>query len=476
MNDPSIQPIKQSDLAAETSVFTLYLKQLGLPTDNVIASNDERSIITSNLSFFMSTLSAESKKDARYLSKFVGATAIGLFDAALNFVWNEVVLNLRKKASIYGIDLFFDSAIGGKNRELYIDESDLGGLKDSVLLNTCQKLELISDIVYRKLDNILTMRNEVAASHPNVESIGGYELMGWLQTCVKDVLQDQPSESAIKIRALVDNLKSKTDVIDDPTLGRMKSELKYLSPSHVHNLLITIFGIFVSPNSEQVLRKNISEIAPVVWGCANDQVKYKIGAQIDGYRTNLHQDKLEKGVEFLKIVGGLMYESLPVRTIALENLADQLEETHEARDNFYHEPAVMKEILQYCKTSTDIPKEVLPKLVKIVLRCRLGRGLSYRNGVSPSGIPLYDQFLKLLDDDGVAKCIDVFFEPEINEKLKSRICQIHLKSILQNLRAIVISERLEESIDVMLKDIPNAHSAGMKLSFRELTAPFIQWR
>ncbi len=104
MNDPSIQPIKQSDLAAETSVFTLYLKQLGLPTDNVIASNDERSIITSNLSFFMSTLSAESKKDARYLSKFVGATAIGLFDAALNFVWNEVVLNLRKKASIYGID------------------------------------------------------------------------------------------------------------------------------------------------------------------------------------------------------------------------------------------------------------------------------------------------------------------------------------------------------------------------------------
>jgi hypothetical protein len=307
MDDRSIQPINPSDLAAETSVFVSYLQQFDLPTDNIIASTDERSIIASNLPFFLSTLSIESKRDARYLSKFVGATAIGLFDAALNYVWNEVVLNLRKKAAIYGIDLFFDAAVGGKNREFYKDENDLGGLKDGVLLGTCRKLELISDIVYRKLDNILTMRNEVAASHPNVESIGGFELLGWLQTCVKDILQDQPSESAIKIRALVDNLKSKTDVIDETTLGRVKAELKFLSLPHVNNLLITIFGIFVTPNSGQVLRKNISEIAPFVWECASDQIKYKIGAQIDGYRTNLHQDKLEKGGEFLKIVRGLMY-------------------------------------------------------------------------------------------------------------------------------------------------------------------------
>ena len=71
-------------------------------------------------------------------------------------------------------------------------EFDLDGIKDSVLLDTCLKLELVSEVVYRKLDHILTMRNEVAASHPNVENIGGFELMGWLQTCVKDVLQIVP--------------------------------------------------------------------------------------------------------------------------------------------------------------------------------------------------------------------------------------------------------------------------------------------
>jgi len=410
------------------------------------------------------------------LSKFVGATAIGLFDAALNYVWNEVVLNLRKKTSVYGIDLFFDAAVGGKNRELYRDEKDLGGLKDSVLLDTCRKLELISDVVYRKLDYILTMRNEVAASHPNVESIGGFELLGWLQTCIKDVLQDRPSDSAIKIRALVDNLKAKTDVIDDLTLGRVTTELKYLSLSHLHNLLITIFGIFVSASSEQVLRKNISQIAPLVWECASDQVKYKIGAQIDGYRTNLHDEKLEKGIEFLSIVGGRMYESLPARSMALESLADQLKDKHEGRDNYYNEPAVMKEILQYCKSSTDIPKEVLPSLVTTILRCRLGRGLSYQSGVSPGGRPMYDQFLKLLDDDGIASCIANLFSPEINSKLQNRICQMHLKAVLENLKSIVISERLRDSIDILLRDVPNASVASKKKEFRELTAPFIKWR
>ena len=136
---------------------------------------------------------------------------------------------------------------------------------------------------------------------------------------------------------------------------------------------------------------------------------------------------------------------------------------------------MIKEIIQYCKLSTDIPKEVLPKLVKIVIRCRLGRGLSYENGVSPGGVPLYDQFLKVLDDDGIAHCINALFQPEINSKLENFICQIHLKTIWQNLKSIVISERLRDSIDILLDDIPKAHTAIKERDFRELTAPFIQW-
>jgi hypothetical protein len=468
--------IDPRDLAADTTVYTNYLAQVGLPTDNIIATTEERSIVAGNLPAFLNSLPTEEKREARYLSKFVGASAVGLFDAALSYVWNEVVINLRRKASVYGIDLFFDAAVGGKNRESYKDESDLDGIKDSVLLDTCLKLELISDVVYRKLDHILTMRNEVAASHPNVESIGGFELMGWLQTCVKDVLQDRPSESAIKIRSLINNIKERITVVDDHTRDRFAGELKNLSLPHVHNLLITFFGNFVSPDTDQILRKNIAIFAPYLWHHSEDRVKYRVGSIIDGYRTNLDEQRLKRGQEFLDVVDGKAFESLPARVVALQNLAGQLKDAHHGWDNFYNEPPFMREILAYCKKSTDIPKELLPTLVPVVLSCRLGRGLSYHGGVSPAGRPLYEQFLGLLDDDGVVQCLLAFFSRDLNSKLSNSICQKHLGAILEILKKVAISDRLKDAIDFLLADLSKAYAASRKKEFRELTSAFIDWR
>jgi len=167
-------------LSTDTTKFEGYLAHLGLPTENIIASLPERKIIENNLPAFIESLPAEVKRDARYLSKFVAGAAIGLFDASLNYVWNEVVINLREKVVVYGLDMFFDAAVGGGRREFYSTEDDLSGLKDNTLVNTCRKLELISDIVYTKLNHILTMRNDIGASHPNSYSINAYELLGWL--------------------------------------------------------------------------------------------------------------------------------------------------------------------------------------------------------------------------------------------------------------------------------------------------------
>ncbi|WP_277585688.1 hypothetical protein [Psychrobacillus antarcticus] len=54
-------------------------------------------------------LSLQTKRDAVYLSKFVASPAIGLYDAGLNYIWNEVVVSLRAKVNIYGLDLFYDA-------------------------------------------------------------------------------------------------------------------------------------------------------------------------------------------------------------------------------------------------------------------------------------------------------------------------------------------------------------------------------
>jgi hypothetical protein len=145
----------------QAQMVVAFLKELGLPSDNIIADQPERAIIGQNLYTYIQSLPDDLKRDARYLSKFVVGAGYGLFDYSLNAVWNEVTLDLRKKAIAYGIDIFFDAAVGGKSRDFYETEEDLASLKDTVLLDTCRKLELISDTTYKKLKHILEMRNDI---------------------------------------------------------------------------------------------------------------------------------------------------------------------------------------------------------------------------------------------------------------------------------------------------------------------------
>ena len=83
-----------------------FLDHVGLPSDNIIAQQSERNIIGNNLPTYIQSLDPEVKRDARYLSKFVIGAGFGLFDYSLNAIWNEVILDLRKKAIAYGVDIF----------------------------------------------------------------------------------------------------------------------------------------------------------------------------------------------------------------------------------------------------------------------------------------------------------------------------------------------------------------------------------
>lgn len=195
--------------------FERYLQDLGLPSDGVIASDRERGMMAIILPDTIQALDHELKREAVYLSKFVASAAIGLYDASLNYVWNEVVISLREKGKLYGLDLFYDAAVGGDIRENYSNEEDLALIKDNTLIDACRNLQIISDVLHEKLKHILYMRNHVGASHPNKENIRTLELLGWLETCVNDIIADTPSEGAIFVQQLIINIKKEELIIND---------------------------------------------------------------------------------------------------------------------------------------------------------------------------------------------------------------------------------------------------------------------
>lgn len=63
-----------------------FLEQIGLPADNIIATQSERQIIGQNLPGYIESLPETIKSGARYLSKFVvGAGFRGLSSASVEF-------------------------------------------------------------------------------------------------------------------------------------------------------------------------------------------------------------------------------------------------------------------------------------------------------------------------------------------------------------------------------------------------------
>lgn len=453
-----------------------FLEQVGLPVDNIIAEQKERSIIGQSLPNYIQSLPKEIKRDARYLSKFVVGAGFGLFDYSLNAIWNEVVLDLRKKAITYGIVIFFDSAVGGgKSREFYKTENDLGSLKDAVLLDTCRKLELISNTTYKKLKHILDMRNDIGISHPTNYTINAYELLGWLQTCIQDVLKDQPTEAALQVQAFITNLKSYNAPIDTARQRQIESKISELASHHLASILRTTFGIYVSPETEPQVRKNISIIAPTIWSNCLDEPKYKLGLILEGYNTNLHQEKYKLAEQFFQIVGGNPFRSQNERAINVDMLLDQLLEKHNGWDNFHNEAPVADSVASYIQEQNDILPNNAEKLVKVIMMCRIGKGVSYCNGVSPRGKNYYDHMLSQLGDKYVPHAIAILTHYEIQRKLETDICRVQAKQALEIIKQNVVNARLTECLDYLISKIENDGKCVLHSEFKRLSAQYIKW-
>ena len=124
-----------------------FLAQYGLPTQSIFVPVEERIRVFQNFDAVMSLLSDDKKQKSTYISKFIGATASGLFDAALNFLWNETIYELRQRVAQNDLSYFYDIAVPNPDRRKNLnDADDLVKIDDSELIYGAKEIELLSDI------------------------------------------------------------------------------------------------------------------------------------------------------------------------------------------------------------------------------------------------------------------------------------------------------------------------------------------
>ena len=405
-----------------------YLESLGLPSDNILVPVEERREVVSILPAVVERMDPEQRKTASYISKFTAAIATGLFDAALNYLWDETIRNLRDRVCQYDLQYFYDTAITDPaDRKKFTTESNLQEIQDWRLIHGCQEIGLISELALKHLDFIRDMRNFASAAHPNQNQLTGLQLIQWMDTCIREVLAKKLLAPALEVQRLLRNLREQE--LDTKSAKPINQAIAALDSDLLLPLLRTIFGMFVDPNLSIRARSNIRLVRDTIWQGSADAARYEIGLKYSSFKVHGEMDRSGLAREFLEGVDGLAYLSESDLALEISSALDALLTAHNGWDNFHNEPSIVKDLTKLAPESGMVPNEVRTKYVKILTMCKLTNGKGSAWGAEPT----YDRLIRQWQDNEIFEFLNLMTEINIRSRLQFPLCNAKLHEIVSTL-------------------------------------------
>jgi hypothetical protein len=452
----NLQPYNPQQMSTSLDAFseglTLYLGYLGLPAEAVLVDNGQRRRAINNLPDVVNLLDPGQRQAAMYLSKFAAACATGLFDAALNYLWNETIRNLRRKVIQFDLEYFYDSVVTDPTRRSRLrDENDLDKLEDWELVKGCLTTGIITQIGYRHLDYIRDMRNHASAAHPNQNDLTGLQIVSWLETCIIEVLAKEPEGPAIEVRRLIRSLRQETLTANDvPPIGAAISRL----PDDLsRSLLRTTFGMYSDVGLSADIRNNIRLIASEVWNACSDEARYEAGLKHASLMANAEVARARLARQFLELVNGLPY--LPPDALALEvsNALDALLTAHGGWNNFANEASHARTLNSLIPPSGEVANNIVHKYVKVLTMCRIGNGY----GVSWAGQGVYDMLIGRWQDKHIALFVRLVLDNEVASRLHLTQCARNFQQMAVSLEPQATNAQLKSVLE-FINDFPTARA------------------
>ena len=412
------------NLASFHEGLSKYLESIGLPSDNILVPVQERREVIEILPNVVKRMTSEQCKTASYISKFTAAVATGLFDAALNYLWDETIRNLREKVSRYDLQYFYDTAITNpRSRAKFETESDLQKIQDWNLIHGCQEIGLISELALKHLDFIRDMRNFASAAHPNQNQLTGLQLIQWMDTCIREVLAKEPLASAIEVQRLLRNLREQE--LNAKSAKPVNQAIASLDSDFLLPLLRTIFGMFVDPDLPTRARGNIRLVQKTIWQGSTKAARHEIGLKYSSFRVHGEVGRANLAREFLEEVKGLAY--LPESDLALEisDALNALFTTHNGWDNFYNESFMVRKLAKLIPDSGTVPDGIHSRYIKVLTICKLTNG----KGASWSAEPIYNQLIRTWQDKDILEFLSILHDASIKSRLQFSLCSEKLHEI-----------------------------------------------
>lgn len=424
-----------------------YIRGLNLPTENVLYPVEERKRVIGELRDAISILPYDERTKSAYLSKFTVAIAAGLFDGAVNYLWNETVDALHRLICRFDLQYFYSvvQKINSSRYDKLSTKEDLEGISDHDLLEACRRIGLLSDVNYRRLEHVNYMRNHASAAHPNESELDGYEILSWLRSCLKYAITAEPNQPVIRVKQLLTNVRS--EKIPENDIPHIGTEIAKLPQQRIDDLLWTLFGMYTDPKLNEDPKVNIANLAPHVWTASTEDQKFEVGARFGIFRKNGEVKRKNLAEEFLNKVDGTRYKDEDSLAGELIEKLETLKSVHFATNNFYNEYPHARSLASSIPQSGEVPRAARPMWVKVVSLGYIGNGRGYKKGVDENALPFYKRYINRFGDSEIVVFLRLMEDSEFTNDfsrsmadkrakqlagyLKDKTSNVHIKRALE---------------------------------------------
>jgi hypothetical protein len=372
----SLPPVALPDISNLSSTLLKDLaKAMGVPR-NVVAADEQIQHAWSQLPRLIRRIPVD-LRDERIV-----AVASGLFDAAINYVWNAAVLELREKVRRFGLvvvpQLLDDNDF---------DDASLTDLKDAELLGLCLKLNLISDDDFFFLDQCRATRNSFSAAHPSTGEVDEDEFLNFLSRCQKHALSSARNPKGVDTKALLNALKAsrfKADQLEE--WGRRVDDT---FDAQREMIFVMLHGMYCDSNSGEETRQNAFSICEMFSERFSPKTRSALVDRHQEYKAKGDDSRKKASLGFFEQLGLLSLLSKAEVHSIITSAGRKLLSVHNAWDNFYNEPPFAERLARLTKKN-QVPESAQAEFVEAVVTCATGT----MYGVSNAAMPYYRDMVK----------------------------------------------------------------------------------
>jgi hypothetical protein len=345
----------------------------------------------------------------------VAAATVGLFDAALNYLWDELVSALRSRVVGFDLAYFFDIAAGNNTdlRKSLKAEVDLPNIDDARLLRASLEIGLITDVGFSRLDHIRYMRNHASAAHPNQNDLTGLELVTFLQLCIREVINTPPDTVTAHTGRLLANIKKA--VLDHTAVDAAAAFFDQLPRDRADTLGNGLFGLYTAQDRTPVVADNVRLLWPRLWPFVGEATRSSYGLRQARAVASAETAFATAARELIDLVGGTAYLTPEVRAVDMSEALDLLSSAHHGFNNFYNEPTPARRVLDLAGERGDVPSPVRERYIHVVIDCYLGNGY----GVSAAALDSYEKMIARFSSGDAGIALRLFMDPVYSSLLAS---------------------------------------------------------